>query len=70
MGILVGLKSLFISRFIICGAFLKSGSSLFPLIVLDCWGPSGLCEKRQCGKKSRDDLAFLAPSAANLLHTP
>ena len=37
MDILVGLKSLFIFRFIICGDFLKSGFSLFPLIVLDCW---------------------------------
>ena len=36
MVILVGLKSLFIFRFIICGDFLKSGFSLFPLIVLDC----------------------------------
>ena len=36
MDILVGLKSLFIFRFIICGDFLKSGFSLFPLIVLDC----------------------------------
>ena len=33
MDILVGLKSF---RFIICGGFLKSGFSLFPLIVLDC----------------------------------
>ena len=36
MGILVGLKSLLIFRLIIYGDFLKSGFSLFPLIVLDC----------------------------------
>ena len=59
--ILVGLKSLFIFRFIICGDFLKSGFSLFPLIVLDCWAHLVSVRRDSVARKVVTTWLFLPP---------
>ena len=61
MDILVGLKSLFIFRFIICGDFLKSGFSLFPLIVLDCRAHLVSVRRDSVARKVVTTWLFLSP---------
>ena len=61
MDILVGLKSLFIFRFIICGDFLKSGFSLFPLIVLDCRAHLVSVRRDSVARKVVTTWLFLPP---------
>ena len=62
MDIMVGLnKSLFIFRFIICGAFLKSVFSLFPLIVLDCRAHLVSVRRDSVARKVVTTWLFLSP---------